>query len=441
LNSGIFVCIFALEGEPEMINSPALNMTIAKAPVVIEAPFTGGVTSAKGFMAAAMHTGVKRKRKDMALIWSEVPAKVAAVFTTNVMKAAPIIWNEKVLQSSECIRGIVINSGNANSCTGEQGLVNTEIMAQTYAECMGVKKEEIMVSSTGVIGVQLPMGLITAGIKNTCQLLGDTAAAGLQAAEAIMTTDTFVKQTSVEFEIDGKTVTLGAMAKGSGMIHPNMATMLSFLTTDLNISHALLQEALKDSAEETYNMISVDGDTSTNDMVAILANGEAGNKLIDTKNADYFNFCDALKEINTALAKSIVQDGEGATKFLEVQVENALTVNDARKLARSIVSSSLVKTAFFGEDANWGRIICAMGYSGVKFDPKCVSIAIESAQGKLELMQHGEPACVNEMLAKAVLSEKQIGIKIDMKDGNASATAWGCDLSYDYVRINGSYRT
>jgi glutamate N-acetyltransferase/amino-acid N-acetyltransferase len=348
---------------------------------------TGGVTSPQGFMAAGAHVGVKRKRKDLALIWSEVPAHAAASFTTNVMKAAPILWNQKVVAGSKPVKGIVINSGNANACTGEQGMVNAQAMATAYAQSMGAEADEIIIASTGVIGVQLPIQLITQGIASTCQQLDKSLSAGLSAAEAIMTTDTYVKQTAIDFEVEGKKITIGAMAKGSGMIHPNMATMLSFLTTDLNITPFLLNKALKESTAETYNMISVDGDTSTNDMVAILANGKAGNKLIDTEGLDYFAFCQALKEINIGLAKSIVQDGEGATKFLEVQVVHAASVEDGRKLARSIVSSSLVKTAFFGEDANWGRIICAMGYSGVQFKPETVSIAIESAGGKLELMQ------------------------------------------------------
>ncbi len=402
---------------------------------------TGGVTSPKGFMAAGAHIGVKRKRKDLSLVWSDVPAHLAAAFTTNVMRAAPILWNEKVVAGGKPVRGIVVNSGNANACTGELGMINAEAMAATYADCMGVSKEEIIIASTGVIGVQLPIQLIKQGIETTCQDLDCSAEAGLSAAQAIMTTDTYVKQTSLTFEVDGKKVTIGAMAKGSGMIHPNMATMLSFLTTDLNISPALLTKALKESSAETYNMISVDGDTSTNDMVAILANGKAGNKLIDSEGSDYLTFCQALKTINTDLAKAIVRDGEGATKFLQVEVKHADSIPEARKLARSIVSSSLVKTAFFGEDANWGRIICAMGYSGVSFKPETVSIAIESAAGKLELMQEGEPVVVNEILGKAVLAEKDIIIHIDMKEGLSEATAWGCDLSYEYVRINGSYRT
>lgn len=427
-------------GQKPKASAAAATAVAAAAATAVDG-FTGGVTSPQGFMAAGAHIGVKRKRKDLSLIWSEVPAHLAAAFTTNVMRAAPILWNEKVVAGGKTVRGIVVNSGNANACTGELGMVNAEAMAATYAESMGVSKEEIIIASTGVIGVQLPIQLIKQGIVSTCEQLDASPAAGLSAAQAIMTTDTYVKQTSLEFEVDGKKVTIGAMAKGSGMIHPNMATMLSFLTTDLNISPALLNKALKESTAETYNMISVDGDTSTNDMVAILANGKAGNTLIDSVGKDYFTFCQALKTINTDLAKAIVQDGEGATKFLEVRVKHADSIEEARKLGRSIVSSSLVKTAFFGEDANWGRIICAMGYSGVKFKPETVSIAIESAAGRLELMHEGEPAVVNEILGKAVLAEKNITIHIDMKEGFSEATAWGCDLSYEYVRINGSYRT
>lgn len=408
---------------------------------VVEAPFSGSVTSAKGFKAAGAHIGVKRKRKDLALLYSEVPATVACMFTTNVMKAAPILWNQSVVAKSQTIRGIVINSGNANSCTGKEGLENAEIMAATYAECIGAKPEEILVCSTGVIGVQLPMEIITKGIVNVSASLEHSKLAGQLAAEAIMTTDTYTKQISVEFEVGGKKVVLGAMAKGSGMIHPNMATMLSFITTDLSIAPHMLEKALKDSGADTYNMISVDGDTSTNDMVAIMANGLAGNETIVSEDDGYFTFCQVLKKVNTHLAKIIVQDGEGATKFLEAQVKFVGSKEDARLLARSIVSSSLVKTAFFGEDANWGRIICAMGYSGAKFDPAFVSISLESSGGTLELLKNGEPVCVNEILAKQILAEKNIIIHVNMNSGIEEATAWGCDLSYDYVRINGSYRT
>ncbi len=401
----------------------------------------GGVTSAKGFQAVGAHVGIKREKKDLALLWSDVPAHVAAVFTTNVVKAAPILWTEKVVANSALVRGIVINSGNANACTGQDGLINSERMAVAYAAAMGVSPPEILVSSTGVIGVQLPITVIENGIKKTATALNNTIASGQLAAEAIMTTDTYAKQAVVEFYIDDKKITIGGMAKGSGMIHPNMATMLAFLTTDLNITSELLSKALKDSNAETYNMISVDGDTSTNDMVTILANGAAGNEPITKEDEHYISFCQALKEINTKLATSIVQDGEGATKFLECIVEQAGSLADARKLARSVVSSSLTKAAFFGEDANWGRIICALGYSGVKFDPSLVSIAIETSTGKLQLMKSGEPVVFDEAVAKTVLAAKKIVIRVQMQQGTSQATAWGCDLSYDYVRINGAYRT
>jgi glutamate N-acetyltransferase/amino-acid N-acetyltransferase len=402
----------------------------------------GGITSPKGFKATGAFIGIKKLEKaDLALVWSEVPAKCAAVFTTNVVKAAPVLWNQKVLQKSQSLQGIVINSGNANACTGTQGMLDAEAMASVYAESMGVSADEILVASTGVIGVPLPIALITKGIKQTASALVCSEQGGLAAAEAIMTTDTYAKHIAHTFEADGKTVTIGAMAKGSGMIHPNMATMLSFVTTDLNITTALLEKALKASTAQTYNMISVDGDTSTNDMVAILANGKAGNKLIEQEDADYLTFCQALNEVNTAIAKSIIQDGEGATKFLEVQVKNADTVENARIMARAVVSSNLVKAAFFGEDANWGRIICAMGYSGAQFAPEDVSIVITSEGGKLELMKEGEPSLVNEDLAKKVLAAKEIVVSIDMKNGHSQGTAWGCDLSYEYVRINGAYRT
>lgn len=403
---------------------------------------TGGITSPKGFLAAGAYVGIKKIEKpDLALLWSEVPANCAAVFTTNVMKAAPILWNQKALAESSVVSGIVINSGNANACTGDQGMTNAVAMASTYAGLMGCSANQILVASTGVIGVQLPIEKLLNGIKSLHSELEHSPAAGADAATAIMTTDTCDKQFSLEFIADGKTITIGAMAKGSGMIHPNMATMLGFVTTDLNIAPALLSKALQESNAQTYNMISVDGDTSTNDMVTIMANGQAGNTLIETENDDYFAFCNALNHVNTAVAKSIVQDGEGATKFIEVQIDNAATVADARTMARSVVSSSLVKAAFFGEDANWGRIICAMGYSGAKFDPAEVSISMTSAGGTVGLMLDGAPTVLDEELAKKVLSEKKIVVNVTLKTGSCSGTAWGCDLSYDYVKINGAYRT
>lgn len=404
---------------------------------------SGSVTSPKGFSAAGAFVGIKKNSKpDLALIWSNAPAKCAVVFTTNMVMAAPLLWNQKAIQSSTEISGIVINSGNANACTGEQGMLDAQSMATTLAEYKSVLPKQVLVASTGVIGVKLPIEKVVQGIGQLAPTLESTADAGLDAAAAIMTTDTYAKHASVSFKTkNGTVVTLGAIAKGSGMIHPNMATMLGFITTDCHISGSLLTKALKESNESTYNMISVDGDTSTNDMVAILANGHAGNALIDKEDDDYQNFCQALTLLNGTMAKKIVKDGEGATKFLEVQVSAAQSLVDARKIARAIVSSNLVKAAFFGEDANWGRILCAAGYSGAKFSPEKVSISLESATGSLKLMEAGEPTILDEELAKTVLAEKEIVIKVNIGNGDWAATAWGCDLSYDYVRINGAYRT
>ncbi|HEY9684470.1 MAG TPA: bifunctional ornithine acetyltransferase/N-acetylglutamate synthase [Oculatellaceae cyanobacterium] len=403
----------------------------------------GSVTTPKGFSAAGAFVGIKKNSKpDLALIWSNAPANCAAVFTTNMVMAAPLLWNQKAIQSSIEISGIVINSGNANACTGEQGMLDAQSMATTLAEYKGVSPKQVLVASTGVIGVKLPIEKVVQGIGQLAPILESTADAGLDAAAAIMTTDTYAKHASVSFKTkSGTVVTLGAIAKGSGMIHPNMATMLGFITTDCKISGSLLTKALKESNESTYNMISVDGDTSTNDMVAILANGQAGNALIDKEDDDYQVFCQALTLLNGTMAKAIVKDGEGATKFLEVQVSEAQSLVDARKIARAIVSSNLVKAAFFGEDANWGRILCAAGYSGAQFSPEKVSISLESAAGSLNLMTAGEPAILDEELAKTVLAEKEIVIKVNIGNGDWAATAWGCDLSYDYVRINGAYRT
>jgi glutamate N-acetyltransferase/amino-acid N-acetyltransferase len=404
----------------------------------------GGITSPKGFKAAGAIAGIKKNGKpDMAIIFSDVPAACAAVFTTNVMKAAPIVWNQTVLAESESgkAQAIVINSGNANACTGTQGMVNTEAMAVSCAAATGIAANMVLVASTGVIGVQLPMDKVISGILATSKLLSSTADAGHEAAVAITTTDTYEKQVCVQFSLSGKLVTIGAMAKGSGMIHPNMATMLGFVTTDANITAELLHKSLKESVASSYNMISVDGDTSTNDMVTVMANGQADNVLIENEGQDFQLFSKALNFLNIEVAKSIAKDGEGATKFLEVVVTKAPTLQDARVIARSVVSSSLVKAAFFGEDANWGRVICAMGYSGSQFDPAKVSISMKSSGGHLPLMADGEPLPLDEEIAKKVLAEKQILVNISLESGECHATAWGCDLSYDYVKINGAYRT
>lgn len=399
----------------------------------------GSVTAPKGFSATGAHVGLKKKKKDLSLIISAVPATASGVFTQNLVKAAPVLWNQQIINNK--IKGIVVNSGNANACTGELGLKHTEIMAQTFAECINANKEEIIVSSTGVIGVYLPIEKIVDGIKTIVSTLETTREAAKRAAESIITTDTYTKEIAVEIEINGKSVKIGGMAKGSGMIHPNMATMLSFITTDADISKKMLDKALKNSSEDTYNMISVDGDTSTNDMVILLANGMAKNTPINEENENYFKFKYALDYVNKYLAKQIVNDGEGVTKVLEVVVEGASTKEDARKIAKSIICSNLVKTAFFGEDANWGRILCAAGYSGANFNPERTSISFSSLGGEILLFTNGEPIKFDEDKALQILKERKIQILIALQDGNAEATAWGCDLSYEYVKINGEYRT
>jgi glutamate N-acetyltransferase / amino-acid N-acetyltransferase len=405
-----------------------------------------GVTAPKGFLAAGAFVGIKKKngkeKKDLALIFSEVPAHAACVFTTNVVKAACILYNQEIVgKEAPIAQGIVVNSGNANACTGELGMVHTKEMAEAFAQSLGIQANQVLVASTGVIGVPLPIETVKNGIKEMSNSLSSLEKSGNDAAQAIMTTDCFAKEISLEVEIGGKIVTIGGMAKGSGMIHPNMATMLGFITTDANISPALLKQALKESNDKTFNMISVDGDTSTNDMLAILANGLAENPTIDQPGPDYELFVEALESVNRFLAKAIARDGEGATKLLEVIVQGAATVQDAQKLARSVVSSNLTKAAFFGQDANWGRVLCALGYAGVNFDPMKVSIEFFSQAGLISLMHKGEPIKFDEDFALSILKEKEIKVLVTMGEGDAQATAWGCDLSYDYVRINGSYRS
>jgi len=400
---------------------------------------TEGITAPIGYSATGAHVGLKKKKKDLTIIKSEVLATASGVFTTNLVKAAPVLWNQQIVNNK--VKGIVINSGNANACTGELGFKHTEIMAQTLAECLNTTKETIIVSSTGVIGVHLPIEKIVEGIKATVSSLETTREAAKRAAEGIITTDTYTKEIAVEVEIDKKLVRIAGMAKGSGMIHPNMATMLSFVTTDADISKNMLDKALKDSMEDTYNMISVDGDTSTNDMVIVLANGMAQNTLITEENENYFKFKAALDYVNKYLSKQIVNDGEGVTKVLEVLVKGASSKEDAKKISKSVICSNLVKTAFFGEDANWGRILCAAGYSGANFNPDKTSISFSSLGGEILLFTNGEPIKFDEDKALQILKERKIQILIALQDGNSEATAWGCDLSYEYVKINGEYRT
>jgi len=401
----------------------------------------GGVTAPKGYKASGIYAGIKKKRKDMALVYSEVPAAGAGVFTTNVVKAAPVKWDIKLTKESKNIQAIIINSGVANACTGEEGWNNNYLMAKAAADYLHIPPESVYTASTGVIGRQLPIDVIVNGIPKLVENLDDTKEAGTLAAEAIMTTDTYAKECAVSFSIGGKEVILGGMAKGSGMIHPNMATLIGVLTTDISISRELLKEALKENVKYTFNMISVDRDTSTNDTVVVLANGMAGNNMITEKNEDYGIFCKALNTVMTRLAKMLAADGEGATKLLEVTVKGALTWDDAAKLSKAVISSNLVKTAVFGSDANWGRIMCAMGYSGVEFDPEKVDLYIESENGSLQLVGNGLTTDYSEKTATDILSAKEVKAVIDLKQGSASATAWGCDLTYDYVKINADYRS
>lgn len=405
---------------------------------------SGGVTSAKGFKAYGLRAGIKagKTNRDMAMVYSAEPAVCAGVFTKNKVKAGPVKWDSFIVENSETVNAVVVNTGIANAGTGQQGFENARRMSEYTAEILGLEKpEQVFSASTGVIGKQLPMDIIEKGIRELVPMLSDSEEAGNLAAEAILTTDTRKKQYAVQFEIDGKTVTVGAMCKGSGMIHPNMGTMLSFICTDIAIDKKLLQEALANDVEYTYNMVSVDGDTSTNDSVLVLANGLAGNSRITEKNHDYEIFCQALREVNTYLAKRIAEDGEGATKLFQVIVENAPSLNDARILSKSVVSSNLTKAAVFGNDANCGRILCAMGYSGAEFDPDKTDIQFESVNGTITLVENGLTLDFDEEKAIKVLSADEVTARIDVKCGSSTATAWGCDLTHEYVSINADYRS
>lgn len=402
----------------------------------------GNITTPKGFKATGNFVGLKKEKKDLALILSETECTASGCFTQNIVKAAPVLWDiERVKNKKDKIKAIAVNSGNANACTGTQGLKDAEETAEVLAELVGCKKENILVASTGVIGVNLPMNTLTDGIKSTYHLLSDSFESGEEAAKAIMTTDTFSKTVCVQIELSGKKVTIGGMAKGSGMINPNMATMLCFITTDAEISKEMLDKALYECVVDTFNMICVDGDTSTNDTVIVLANGLAGNEKITCENADYEAFKEALFYINKTLAVNCAKDGEGATKLIEANVTGAKTKDDARKIVNSVVSSNLLKAALFGEDANWGRALCAMGYSGADFDPDKVTITFRSKAGEILLMDNGVPIVFDEDMASKILKEPDIFIDILLKEGAETATAWGCDLTYDYVKINGDYRS
>lgn len=399
----------------------------------------GGITAASGFYAAGLFAGIRKKRKDMALVYSKVPCKAAGTFTTNLIKAAPVKWDMEIVKLSPYAQAIVVNSGVANACTGRTGMEYCKDMAEAVALSLNIPQESVLVASTGLIGKQLPMDKILSGIEKLVPILGNSLDDGTMAAEAILTTDTRNKELALELELGGKKVIIGGMCKGSGMIHPNMCTMLSFIATDISISKELLQEALSNDVKETYNMISVDGDTSTNDTVLLLANGMAGNPEITEKNDDYYKFLEALNYINTYFSKRIAEDGEGATSLLEVNVINANDKEQAKKLSKSIITSNLTKIALFGHDLNWGRILCAMGYSGADFNPELVDLYFESVVGKVKLIENGVEIFYNKELAKDILSATEVMITVDIQMGNEKATAWGCDLTYDYVKINAAY--
>ena len=402
----------------------------------------GGVTAAKGFLAASCAAGIKYQgRQDMAMIYSELPCKSAGTFTTNVVKAAPVKWDRKQVESGEAAQAVVVNAGIANACTGEEGMEYCRRTAAAAGAALGIAPGAVLVASTGVIGKQLPMDRIEAGVKMLAKDLGSGLDKGEAASRAIMTTDTKNKQVAVQVELGGALVTVGGMCKGSGMIHPNMCTMLSFVTTDAAISKELLVEALREDIKDTYNMISVDGDTSTNDTVLLLANGMAGNKEIADKDEDYQRFCQALHVVNETLAKKMAGDGEGCAALFEVTVKGAESKAQAVTLAKSVITSNLTKAAIFGHDANWGRILCAMGYSGAEFDPEKVDLFFESAAGKLQIIENGVALDYSEEEATKILSESEVTAVADIKMGDFTATAWGCDLTFDYVKINADYRS
>lgn len=402
----------------------------------------GGVTAAKGFMAAGVAAGVKyQNRKDMAMVYSQAPCTAAGVFTSNVVKAAPVIWDKEIISGEQTVHAVVVNSGIANACTGELGYGYCRETADAAAASLHVPVDSVLVASTGVIGMHLPMDKIRAGVCMLAEVKSDTQQAGDDAACAIMTTDTISKQAAVTVQIGGKTVTIGGMCKGSGMIHPNMCTMLGFLTTDVCMTKELLQDALRRTVQDTFNMVSVDGDTSTNDTLLLLANGQAGNPVISEPGEDYEHFCQALHEINETLAKMMAGDGEGATALFEAKVVHAASKEDARMLAKSVICSSLTKAAIFGHDANWGRILCALGYSGALFDPERMELYFESRAGKMLIYRDGQAVDYSEEEATKLLSEPEVTVIADMKMGEEAASAWGCDLSYEYVKINADYRS
>ena len=400
----------------------------------------GTITDVKGFKAAGITAGLKKSgKKDLALIYSEYKAVSAAVFTKNLVKAAPILVDMENIKS-ENTQAIIVNSGNANACTGEDGYKNAKKMTEIIAEKLNLHPIEVLVESTGIIGVQMDMEKVTSGLEKIVSELSEKG--GHNAGEAIMTTDTFPKNLAVKTEIGGKEVTIAGIAKGSGMIHPDMATMLAFLVTDVSIDKKLLQKVFSKSTDDSYNMVSVDGDTSTNDMAGILANGAAGNTKITDENSEEFKiFKEALNFVNKELAKSIAKDGEGATKLIEVTTKNARTMKDAKKVSKSVITSSLFKAAVFGSDANWGRILCAVGYSGAELIVDKIEIFIKGEDKIIQVAKNGMGIDFGEEEVEKILKEEKVGVIVNLNDGNYDATAWGCDLTYDYVKINADYRT
>lgn len=402
----------------------------------------GGVTAAKGFEAAHAAAGLKYKdRTDMALIYSQVPCVTAGTFTTNVVKAAPVKWDQQVVKSGKKSQAVIVNSGIANACTGAEGFGYCKDTADKAGKVLGIDPEGVLIGSTGVIGKQMPIEKLKAGIEALAPKKASTLEAGTEAAKAIMTTDTKEKEIAVTIQVKDTTVTIGGMAKGSGMIHPNMCTMLSFITTDAFITKEALQSALSEDVPDTYNMISVDGDTSTNDTVLLLANGMAENEEITCGTPEYEEFKAALHVINEYLAKKIAGDGEGATALFEAKVIGAESKEQAKVLAKAIVCSNLTKTAIAGHDANWGRILCAMGYSGAQFDPEKVDLFFESQAGKIQIIENGTAVDYSEEEATKILSEPEVTAIADVKMGQESASAWGCDLTHGYIEINADYRS
>ncbi len=399
----------------------------------------GGVCAAKGFTANSIHCGIRhnRTKRDLSLIYSSQPATAAAVYTTNLVKGAPLTVTKQHLQNG-IAQAIICNSGNANTCNAD-GIAIAEAMSRLTADALGIDADDVVVASTGVIGQPLPLEPISAGIPSLAAGLSDNGSDA--AAEGIMTTDTVKKEIAVEFEIGGKTCRIGGIAKGSGMIHPNMATMLVFITSDVAITAPLLQKALSCDITNTFNMLSIDGDTSTNDMVTVLANGLAQNPIINSEGDDFAAFCKALNSVTVYLCRAIAGDGEGATKLLECKVSGAADEATAKTVAKSVICSSLLKAAMFGADANWGRVLCAIGYSGADVDVNRVDVCFRSNKGTIEVCRDGAGVVFSEELAKEILMEKDIEILVALNSGDARATAWGCDLTYDYVKINGDYRT